>query len=246
MTATIAPPPDVPFLVRSDPRVRLDDYVAALRFYLTVPDDAIDRIVFVDNSASDVTALQHVVDERTSEKDVELISYWGLDYPIEQGRSVGETHLLANALERSRILGALAADDVFWKVTGRLRIRNIARLVRSTPGGCALYIDLRRYPRRWVDTRVFAATSAGFHRSFMTRIETLRHDLLPPGMVAPEERLFGELVTEREREGIAARFRVEPLIEGSSGFGEDYRRPRRRLQSAVRTVSRRVVPALWI
>jgi hypothetical protein len=246
ITATIAPPPGAPFLSRSDSRVRMDDYLQGLRFYLGVDTDAIDRIVFVDNSDSDLSPLERLADEASGSKDVELISYPGLEHPVEQGRSVGETYLIDHALGASRILSALGDQELFWKVTGRLRIRNLARLVASTPAGCELYVDFRRYRHPWVDTRIFAASPGAFRRLFLTRIDLLRLDNLPARFVAPEERLFSVLLPERERERIVPRLRVEPVIEGLSGFGEDYRRPRRRVESAVRSVTRRVLPSLWI
>ena len=218
----------------------------ALRFYLSVDINAIDRIVLVDNSNSDLSRLQRVADEALDRKDVELISYQGLGYPVEQGRSVGETYLIDHALGASRILSALGKNDLFWKVTGRLLVRNLTQLVASTPSDCELYIDFRRYRHPWVDTRIFASTAGAFRRLFLNRIDVLRQDFLPAGFVAPEERLFWALLPERERERIAPRLRVEPVIEGSSGFGEDYRRPRRRVESAVRRVTRRVLPSLWI
>jgi hypothetical protein len=245
MTATIAPPPGVPFLNRTDPAVRLDDYRRALRLYLTTPDTAIDRIVFVDNSGVDLSPLQEIVDQVAHSKDVELLSYCGRDYPVEQGRSVGETYLIADALDRSRILSALGDDELFWKVTGRLRITNMARLVSSTPA-CELYLDFRRYRHPWVDTRIFATTPGAFRRLFLPRIEILRQDVLPTAFVAPEARLFADLLAERANGRIAPRLRLEPTVEGCSGFGEDYGGSRRRIESAVRKLSRRVIPGLWI
>lgn len=245
LTATVTPPEGVPFLTRRDPEVRLADYREALELYLQLPERAIDRIVVADNSSSDLTVLQDAVGAADHSKDVELLSFAGRDYPVEQGRSVGETYLIEDALERSRILSALGDDDLFWKVTGRLQIRNLDRLAQSTPA-CDLYIDIRRYRIRWVDTRVFAATRAGFRQAFLARIELLRHDLLPPGVVAPEQRLFDELLELRDEIRLEPRLRVEPHIAGSSGLGEDYRRPRRRVESSVRAVTRRVIPALWI
>jgi hypothetical protein len=93
---------------------------------------------------------------------------------------------------------------------------------------------------------VFATTPQAFRRVFLPRLDILRQDLLPASFVAPEERLFHELLPERRRERIEPRLRVEPTIAGRSGFGEDYRRPRRRVESGVRSVTRRLVPALWI
>ena len=243
LTATINPPAGTPFLARRDPELRMDDYCRGLRQHLLADDDAIDRIVFVDNSNSDTRPLLEVVEEVAPTKDVEILSFDGRSYPVEHGRSVGETYLIADALEHSRILSSLGADDLFWKVTGRLRVRNLDTLVKSTPN-CDLYIDFRRYRHRWV--RLFATTPAAFRRLFLTRIDILRQDQLPPAFVAPEQRLFDNLLPERAEFAIVPRLRVEPVIEGISGVGEDYRRPRRRVESAVRRVTRRVLPALWI
>jgi hypothetical protein len=245
LTATVTPPAGVPFLTRSDPQVRLADYADALRTYLQLPDGVVDRIVVADNSNSDLSALEQVVAASSSARDVELLPFPGRDYPVEQGRSVGETYLIEDALARSRILSELGDDALFWKVTGRLRVRNLARLAASTPA-CDLYIDLRRYRIPWADTRLFAATRRGFRVGFLDRVELLRHDLLPEGAVAPEQLLFDELLGLRQEIRLEPRLRVEPVIEGSSGLGENYRRPRRRLESGVRAVARRVVPSLWI
>lgn len=245
LTATVAPPDGVPFLTRTDPAVRLADYCEALRLYLSLADEVVDRIVLADNSASDLSRLEEVVAASGSRKDVELLSFAGHEFPVEQGRSVGETYLIDDALSRSRILSTLGENDLFWKVTGRLRVRNLERLVVSTPD-CDLYIDLRRYRLQWADTRVFAATPAAFRTAFLSRIELLRHDLLPADAVAPEQLLFEELLALRGTLRLEPRLRVEPAIEGSSGLGEDYRRPRRRLESGVRAVTRRVAPSVWI
>jgi len=245
LTATVSPPAGVPFLTRTDPQLRLQDYADALRRYLAVPDESVDRIVLADNSDSDLRELEALVRDAQTTKDVELLSFPGRDYPVEQGRSVGETYLIDEALRRSRILGALGDDEIFWKVTGRLRVRNLGPLVDTTPD-CDLYIDLRRYRLHWADTRVYASTPAAFRRAFLARIDVLRHDLLPNDAVAPEQLLFDELLSLRGDLRLAPRLRLEPVIEGTSGLGENYRRPRRRLESGVRSAARRLAPALWI
>jgi hypothetical protein len=247
MTATITPPPGVPALSRTDPADRLADYEKALAFYLRLPDAAVDRVVFAENSDSDMRSLEQVVERHGGGKQVELLSFYGLDYPVEHGRGVGETRLIETALSRSRLLGALQDHDRFWKVTGRLRITNLDRLIMTAPPRFDLYADFRRLPRTWVDTRVFACTPAAFRSLFLSRIEAMRQsEVVAAGFSAPEERLFGELMGERGAAEIVPRLRVEPLIEGYSGFGEDYARPRRRAWSAGRRVVRKIFPGLWI
>ena len=247
MTATITPPGGVPALQRTDPAERLADYERALSFYLSLPASAIDRVVFAENSDTDLGSLERIAQEQAGGKDVELISFDGLDYPVEHGRSVGETRLINTALERSRLLSALAPDEPFWKVTGRLRFTNLDRLIATTPPGRHLYVDFRRVPRPWVDTRVFACTPSAFRELFVSREPLMRQDVLDrSGYSAPEERLFEELMPLRERALIAPRLRIEPRVEGHSGQGADLARPSRRIWTAARAIVRRLCPPLWI
>src|SRR5215210_2588345 len=220
MTATIKPPAGVPALQRVDPGDRLADYERALEFYLGLPATVLDRVVFAENSGSDLSSLEHLAERDAGDKDVELLSFDGLDYPVEYGRAVGETRLIDTALGRSRLLGALAADEPFWKVTGRLRFTNLDRLIATAPVGPELYIDFRRFPRRWVDIRIFACTPRAFRELFVSREALMRQDELDrSGYSAPEERLFEELLPQRERARVAPRLRLEPRVEGYSGHG---------------------------
>ncbi|HEX6652245.1 MAG TPA: hypothetical protein VF072_05840 [Thermoleophilaceae bacterium] len=247
MTATITPPAGVPALQRVDPVERLADYERALSFYVGIPDAVVNRVVFAENSGADLGPLRAIADRLGGGKEVELVSFDGLDYPVAHGRAVGEMRLIETALSRSRLLAALDDDEPFWKVTGRLRFTNLASLVATAPEGAGLYVDFRRHPRPWVDTRVFASTPRAFRELLLPRVELLRQDELErAGFSAPEERLFGELLPERERGRIVPRLRYEPRIEGYSGQGEDYARPARRAWTGTRAIVRRLCPPLWI
>jgi hypothetical protein len=225
----------------------MDDYQRALAFYLGLPSDVLDRVVFAENSESDLRPLQGLADRLGTDKQVELLSFDGLDYPVEHGRAVGEMRLVETALKRSRLLGALGENDLFWKITGRLRIKNFARLAATAPSGSDLYADFRRYPRPWVDLRVFACTPNGFRRLLLSRVDRMRQDeLARAGYSAPEQRLFGELLSECSHGRVVPRLLHEPVVEGHSGFDKDYARPSRRMWSGVRSVSRRVLPELWL
>jgi hypothetical protein len=247
LTATITPRAGVPALARTQPADRRDDYLQALAFYLSLPDSVVDRVVFAENSAADLAPVEREVSRFGGGKDVELLSFEGVDYPVEHGRGVGETRLIETALERSRLLRALGDDGVFWKLTGRLRFTNLEQLIATAPASCALYADFRRFPHPWVDTRVFASTPKAFRSLFLPRVDLMRQDELDRiGYTAPEERLFSELLAERSRWAIVPRLRTEPVIEGYSGHGDDYARPTRRLWTRARSVIRKVFPGLWI
>jgi hypothetical protein len=224
----------------------LGDYGQALRFYLGLPASAVDRVVLADNSGSDLGSLEVLAGE--ADKEVEVLSFDGLDYPVEYGRAYGETRLVETALERSRLLRGLGPDEPFWKLTGRLRFTNLPRLVATAPKGLDLYADFRRFPRRWVDTRVLACTPEAFRELIASRIELLREDRLGElGLSSPEERLFDELLAERGRWRIFPRLLAEPRIEGHSGFDNaDYSRLRRRAWVGARGAVRRAIPGLWV
>jgi hypothetical protein len=57
LTATINPLSGIPSLARADPLLRLGDYSRSLAFYLTQLGKCLDGIVFVENSAYDISSL---------------------------------------------------------------------------------------------------------------------------------------------------------------------------------------------
>ena len=101
MTATLRPPAAA--VARSDPNDRLNDYLDALRFYLDTPDAVVNRILFVDNSASDLGPLQDLVRNHAHGKRVELISFSGNDHPPERGKAYGEFKLMDHGLKQSTL-----------------------------------------------------------------------------------------------------------------------------------------------
>jgi len=250
MTATITPPPGIPHLARRDPEVRLNDYCDALAFYLDVPSQYIDRILFIDNSASDVTALHRVADGRRHGKRVEIVSFNGNDHPHAYGKCYGEFKLMDYGLAQATFL---RPGDTLWKVTGRLRVLNIHRLVASEPRGCAVYCDLRHVPlpqdwlrasgRQWMDPRLFACTVEAYDRLFRGRYPELRTDLVG----IPERTLFQMMIEARHREYIVPRFRIQPAYAGHGARRNiDYNRGAYRYKHLFRAAVRRVAPWLWI
>ena len=159
LTATIAPPHTA--VARNDPKVRLQDYLKALEFYLSLPTAIIDRILFVDNSGSDITPIEEFVRKRVTGKVVELISFEGNDHAASYGKAYGEFKLLDFGLNHTSLL---SETDYFWKVTGRLRVLNFADMVAVVTPHYDVLCDLHNFPfvgtgkflgNRWMDLRVF-------------------------------------------------------------------------------------------
>src|SRR4051812_36686201 len=106
LTATITPPPGATYLARTDPGARLRDYLWAFDFYVNLPNKVIGRIVFVENSGGDLSELRRLA-EQHPEKEIEFISFFGLDYPPEYGRGYGEFKLIDHAFDHSELLARL-------------------------------------------------------------------------------------------------------------------------------------------
>jgi hypothetical protein len=241
MTATVSPPPNAPFLSRTDPVVRLNDYRLALKYYLSLPTELFDRLVLVDNSLSDVSDLRRVAEENARDKLVEIISFDGNSHPAQYGRAYGEFKLIDHGLDTSRLI---RSGDRFWKVTGRLQCMNLAILARKAPSQYELYADFKRHRTKWVDLRTYSCSVEGYRRLLGGRYPAFREDVL---QVAPERFLFDDLMARRHCNMIIPRFSVQPHFRGFSGqFNTSLDTTRERCRRRIKDCVRRLAPWLWI
>ena len=245
LTATITPRPDVFLLSRKDPAERLDDYLAALQLYLgMLADGTVDGIVFAENSASELGALRSAVPAALSEF-VEFISFYGLDYPQEYARVYGEFKLLDKAMAESRLVTANPAA-AFWKITGRYRVTNLRRIIRSRPENFDFYCNCRNYPVRLVD-QYLQAWTAEFYRQYLVGIfECFKESEIGAYGEIVMRGLLDSWVSKGAR--IVPRFRVTPAIEGRRGFDNaDYGAgAKMKLKLLVRRICNRLLPLFWI
>jgi hypothetical protein len=244
LTGTISPPVGVPNLKRTNVEQRRHDYVAALRFYLRLPTPLIDRIVFLENSRSDLTDLWQEVERSADDKEVELVSFYGLDFPPQYGRGYGEFSMIDRGFDNSSLLQALAPKDKFWKVTGRLRVLNMQALIRSAPQNYSVLCDVRHWPQRAVDWRVMSCTREGYQRVYQGKYVEFAEDRIgTSGEARDYERLIGRL----KELNIVPRHRRQPRIAGVSGeHNVDYYSGVNVLKHWVRVAARAVAPGLWI
>jgi len=244
LTATITPPPGVPILARTDPQLRLQDYIDALKFYLAVPNHVLDRIIFAENSGSDLSKLRALAEE--SDKRVEFFTLSRLDYPPEYGRGYGEFKLMDDVMMHSEIIAELNRSDVVWKATGRYRMKNIARWIATAPANYDLYCDMHDWPNPvpWMDTRFYSCTFETYDRLLRNVYHHLRFDILGHGSLFYMRSAIGKHLGSGR---IVPRFRVEPYVEGNRAWddrgwnqGKNYR------NYLIRATSRKITPWLWI
>ncbi len=248
MTATITPPCDAPELARNDAGLRLADYCEALRFYLTVPDHIVNKIIFVDNSDSDLSALEAIVSDVPHHKKVELIKFQGNDHPPEFGKGYGEFKLIDYGITHSTLLDP---DDLIWKVTGRLRVLNLSQMITTAPLHYNIYCDLRHVPmigdrfgaNEWMDLRIFSCSKTGYELYIRDCFELLKTELIG----SPELYFFKILKAADKSAGIVPRFRVQPNIAGFGGrLNVDYQNKSYLRKNMLRRLVRRVAPWIWL
>ncbi len=244
MTATIAPSPMMGQTSLRDPGSRAREYREALAFYLALPASIVSHVVLAENSGTDLGDFAALAEAMGARDRLELLSIVSTADPA-RGKGFAESALIEAALARTRVIGA---DQPFWKVTGRLRVLNLAAMIATAPPGFALYCDLRAVPlignmlggNQWMETRLFAATPNGYDRLFGGQggcnyvIENGFYDLVTAAIAAGEP-------------GVVPRFAIQPLLDGVSGAsGKNYRSPTYRAKEQVRSIGRRIVPGLWL
>ena len=239
MTATVTPPANAPGLMRVDPKLRMGDYVSALDFYIGELGKSIDYIIFVDNSDADLSPLQKLAETRGVSSTVNLIAYPGLDYPPEYGRCYGEMRLLNYAMANS-VVRALPIGTVFWKVTGRYKVRNLGALVCARPSDAAFYCDMRIGSSPWMDMRVMSWTRDGFEGILTDFHEEIREDINQgrPG----EETAYLQLGPRIGSTPVCLCLNREPLIDGIRAYdNQNWSQGRQRIVYHLRQLQRLVL-----
>jgi hypothetical protein len=246
MTATINPYSNVIASDRNDPAVRVNDYCEALEFYLREC-KLIDRIVFIENSDSDLTPLEQLANRHRRDKRVEFLSFYGQDYPAEYTKGHGELWSLDHAFRNSRLISELDNDGKCWKVTGRYKATNLDELIRTAPLSYDLYADFRFW-KKLVDVRLFSFSRGGYERLLLGRYPELTGIIL-------EKYFFDRFAPLIEEKGenvarIIPELAYVPRIEGIGAFQNmNYMKGKLRLIYQVRSIfqffKRMLRPRRW-
>lgn len=245
MSATLVPPTAA--VARADPADRLNDYLDALRHYLSLPTASIDRILFIDNSASDLTPLVELVKTFPHDKEVELISFQGNDHPYQRGKAYGEFKLMDYGLAHSTLFGP---DDIIWKTTGRLKFLNLPAMTeRCQALSFDVLCDLHNVPwvgsGKWrnyqtMDLRVFAFRRRAY--------DALIRDLWRPHESGfDSDFMYHHMRQNRRGFCIIPRFPLQAQLQGISGRHQrDYRSGAQRVKDNLRGTLRTIAPWLWL
>ena len=249
MSATVSPAQGMRLNVRSDPSIRLRDYLDAFRFYVALPDHLVDRVILLENSDADLSVFRQIAAKQGGAKVIECINT-DSKYDGSKGKGYGEFRMLDEGLRASSLKDPTA---VLWKVTGRLIVPNLPQLIERAPTGYDIYCDLRDIPfigealggNKWMDCRLFSFSLRGYD-------DYLRgtYDL-----GSPIEKYLFKVVSEefrhgRKRQGerrFVPRLNVQPIFHGFSGYANrNYQSTADRAKNILRSIARFVAPPLWL
>jgi len=247
MTATINPPTGMPGVKRSNPKIRMDDYCKALSYYLSLPSHYIDRILFIENSGSDLSILKSIARSVEHNKKVDFIGFTG-NYKPEYGKAYGEFNMLDYGISKSHLLSDI---DIFWKVTGRLKISNLCRIIDTAPQKYQVYCDLRSVPfigerfgsNNWMELRLYSCAVNAYKKIFYSRFSTIhrRNACLEKDCFT----IVQQLATQDRT--IVPRFRLQPVFDGYGAHRNvNYQGLAYKTKEIVRTTARLIAPWLWL
>ena len=246
LTATINPLKGIPSLARTDPVLRLGDYSRSIGFYLGLLGKCFDGIVFVENSAYDLSPLKEQVKAAGAADRVEFISFYGLDYPPSYGRGYGEFKLVDHGRAHSQFLRQ-DDDQITWKCTGRYLIRNLDKIVLRQPKSFDIYCHMRNYQYRLCDLFLLAWNNKGYEAAIRGVYAKLRNDV-SAGQHTIEETLFRKVIEGLPGDvRVVNRFQQVPLVDGIRGWDNtSYSSRPWHLKILIRQFARTFLPWLWI
>lgn len=144
MTACIQPSlADYNAISRSDPKLRLNDYKIAFRYWLSYEEDKITHIIFTENSGYDLTELKEIAEiENLYNRKIEFVQF--IASPIPEGVHYGysELEILDKTFDFSKII---LETDFFIKVTGRLYFPKLKKLLKRISSSNLITIDFKDF-----------------------------------------------------------------------------------------------------
>jgi hypothetical protein len=243
LTATVTPSAFRDQTMLQDKQVRLGQYLQAIDFWLTYPDDRITGVVFCDNSgvASDLFANV----SSKSGRAFEFLSFVDAACPEGVHYGYGELGIIDYVINNSDLVQKCGR---IVKATGRLTFPTVNRLLDNIDAKCVFAIDCHhvktrniKYPFR-SRTQIFYF-QRDFYRNYFLgmRNEMIGH------CSHIEEFLPRKLdVLDLPDDDIMFRWKCECVARGIGSNQNDYQSIGNVLRYSVRGLLRVLLPKLWL
>ena len=243
MTATIVPAANAG-VRRADPKLRLEDYKRALRYWLHYEHPAADRILLLENSGADLSELRAIAaNENPRNKPVEILSVPGNRIPEGTNYGYTEMQMLDDGLAQSQLR---RQTTHMIKATGRLIFPALGKALDMIARGVELMVDCRKlgFPRRGFDAAVQLFVCS--HDFYDRVLRDSKKEMNSTDVRLLEHLIFRKVIPFKGRPGYHLRFpcNVEPV--GYSGFkSRSYSSPKTALTRALRAALRVIAPGYW-
>ena len=162
----------------TDPGERAGQYMDSITFF--IKETPFTNIIVCDNSGYRYPESLHALAE-SYHKKIELLCFTGHQEMVAlYGKGYGEGEIMEFVWKNSALIPQV---EGFWKVTGRLKVINIARLLRESHHEQNYFMPVSLLRPRWlvpkaarpcVDLRVYYTTTAFFRDSLMTAYHKVR------------------------------------------------------------------------
>jgi hypothetical protein len=248
MTACIDPSQGAYQLHRADPRVRLEDYKSALRFWLAFPDARIRNVLFIENTRYPLGELEQIAaGENPFRKRVEFVSLDCNWYPPGGHYGYAELRMLDLGLNQSELR---FRTSHMIKVSGRFTFPSLTRLLDRLPPDFDAAADarawrtlLRRHEHPQVTTQLILFS----HDLYATHLQQCYRELESGDITHMEAIYYRKLAALAAHRKVIMRF---PCNARPVGFpahrGRSYSDPSQLAVNGVRAIARRVLPRWWI
>lgn len=212
ITGCISPNNDVPQLQLRDSKERRTQYINSIKYYLEKTN--IQNIVFCDNSEAVLDGELIKIAQKYG-KQFEWISFSGnSEKCIQCGKGYGEGEIIEYAMKNSKLLHA---SDVMLKITGRMSIRNIDRIIKlANVKRNYFYPVVQEGGKPFVCTKMFIVQKPVFKRFFVdeyNKVNDMEHNYI--------EHVYGGII--KNNKFSVSIIPLNPMIYGVSGTtGEVY------------------------
>lgn len=204
-------PADVYGLMLCDSKERLKQYLKSIRFYLQC--DSLNKIVFCDNSGYEYDYQKEYQLAEKNNKELEILTYREEYEKVKKrGKGYGEGQILKYVLDNSSLL---KEEDYFYKVTGRMIIKNIDKIIENEKKEIN-YFNKNLYTYGVIDTRFY-----GIKKDIYTKYFLQVHDRVNDKMGRYLEHCFMHVLDSKK---ISYKCHAYfPVIKGISGTkGKEY------------------------
>lgn len=189
-----------------DPLVRQQQYIEAIRFYISKTSL---KILFIDNSNTDLSSFfqPEIKDSR-----IEILTFAGNNFNKSLGKGYGECEIIEYALNNSIFMNDA---DYIIKVTGRLCVNNISALINSMKDFASIYAQrIKMGPQGMSCLSYFFGCPKDFIRNYFLPMKSEIND---SKNIFFEHVLYRSVLTWKSRGGKFREFYFPIQLIGQSG-----------------------------